>query len=358
MRNILTSIAIALGSAILAYAPLPGLQQTITIVSGSELEEPLKILEQAFEAKHPDIKLEIKIQGSQEIINRVVDKKNDFNPTVLIPANGELLTELQQRLGADAFYEPPQPVAQTLLVVIAWFDRGQVLFPNDRFNWRLIERAMQNNNWFAIGGNRDWGSFDFLTTDPSRSNSGQLTLALWAQNHLGGLDPGRLSSPRSEALFSLIKRSVYQPPRSTDILLQEFISRGPNDADVATVYESIALYRWQQASQGKGIPYKIYYPNPTIATISTAGILRENVSGGQAQAAKKFVQFLREPQQQGIFAQYGFRSIDSNFDLKSVANSPWNQNIPGASLTIPSQIIPQPDRQTLTEIIRQWERSK
>jgi len=357
MKNILTSLAIAFGATVLAYAPLPGLNQTIVIVSGSELEEPLKTIEKSFESQHPNINIEVKIQGSQEIINRVVDKKNDFTPTVLIPANGELLKELEQRLGGSAFYEPPQPVVQTLLVAVSWSDRGSVLFPNNRFDWRNIEQAMVRGSWGAIGGNPNWGSFDFLTTDPSRSNSGQLTLALWAQHHLGGLDNSRLNSPQSQSLFSLIKRSVYQPPRSTDILLQEFLSRGPNDADVATVYESIALYRWQQSAQSQNKPYQIYYPNPTIGTVSTAGILRENVSPGQARAAKQFVEFLRQPQQQAVFAQYGFRSIDNNFDLKSVPNSPWNQNIPGVSTTIPSQVIPQPDRQILTEIIRQWERS-
>ena len=32
-----------------------------------------------------------------------------------------------------------------------------------------------------------------------------------------------------ESLVALIKNSVYQPPRSTNILLQEFITRGAND---------------------------------------------------------------------------------------------------------------------------------
>ncbi|MCS6960244.1 MAG: substrate-binding domain-containing protein [Pseudanabaenaceae cyanobacterium SKYGB_i_bin29] len=357
MRNVLTSLAIGGGSLLLAYAPLPGLQQTLIIVSGSELEEPLKVLEQTFEKQHPNIKIEVRIQGSQELVNRVVDKKNDFQPTILIPANGELLKELEQRVGGNAFYDPPQPVAKTLLVAVSWAERGQVLFPGGQFDWRSLHRAMSNGSWGAIGGNPRWGSFDFVTTDPTRSNSGQLTLALWAQSHLGRLDNASLNSPESQALFSLIKRSVYQPPRSTDILLQEFITRGPNDADIAMVYESIALHRWQQASQSQGKPYQIYYPNPTIETASTAAILREGVSPAQAEAARTFIRFLQQPPQQAVFAQYGFRSVANNFDLKSVANSPWAQNIPGVAVTIPGQVLPQPDRQILTEVIRQWERS-
>ncbi len=126
---------------------------------------------------------------------------------------------------------------------IAWLQRGQVLFPNGRFSWDKIEQTMKAKNWSEIGGQKDWGSFDFVMTDPTRSNSGQLTLNLWASQV-----ENTLNSPSVETLFQTVKQSVYLPPRSTDILLQEFIARGPNDADVATVYESIALARWQQST--------------------------------------------------------------------------------------------------------------
>jgi hypothetical protein len=81
-----------------------------------------------------------------------------------------------------------------------------------------------------------------------------------------------LGNPQVQALFGLVKRSVYQPPRSTDILLQEFITRGPNDADIGMVYESIALHRWDQSNRIQGRPYEILYLNPTIETVSTAAI--------------------------------------------------------------------------------------
>ena len=135
---------------------------------------------------------------------------------------------------------------------------------------------MQAGNWSGVGGASDWGSFDFVTTNPTRSNSGQLTMSLWAQSKTGGnLNSTTFNNSAVESLFGLVKRSVYQPPRSTDILLEEFIAKGPNDADVATVYESIALHRWEQARKTQGKPYQIYYLNPTIETVSTAAIVRK-----------------------------------------------------------------------------------
>lgn len=361
-RQLLTSLGIILGALGLTYAPIPGLNQTIVVVSGTELEEPLKALEAKFERENPSIQLELKFQGSQDIVNNYIDDKNDFKPTVLIPANREILTQLSDRLRAsnnsEPFYDSPRPVTKTILVGIAWPERGKIIFPDGRFQWQRVEQAMQAGNWAAIGGSNNWGSFDFVTTDPTRSNSGQLTLSLWAQSKVGGtLNNASSGNPAVQSLFGLVKRSVYQPPRSTDILLQEFIAKGPNEADVATVYESVAVYRWQQAATTQGKPYQIYYPNPTVETTSTAVIVRRDVNDGTAKAAGKFLDFLIQPEQQGVFVQYGFRPVNSSVDLKSVSNSPWGKNIPGVKVKPAGQSMPPPDGQTLAEIQRLWERA-
>ncbi len=362
-RRAMISAAIALIAFALAYAPLPGWQQNLTIVSGTELQEPLTVLAQQFEASHPNINLQLKFQGSQDIINDYIDQKHDFTPTVLIPAHGEILEELRHRLAvqgqSNPFYHTPQPIAKTFLVGIAWPERGNVIFPDGRFQWPTLERAMQKRNWTAIAGQSTWGSFDFVMSDPTRSNSGQLTLSLWAQSHLGEsfLTSTSLNGPAIQSLFTLIKNSVYQPPRSSDILLQEFIARGPNDADVATTYESIALHRRDQAQTTQGKPYQVYYLDPTMATVATAAITRRDVNEGQAKAAMEFVAFLRQSSQQEVFVRYGFRPVVSDINLQSVPNSPWNQNLPGVQVN-PSVQFSQPlDAQLRREIQRLWQRA-
>lgn len=361
--KIITSIAIILSALGLTYAPIPGLQQTVVIVTGTELQEPLQQIKTKFEQANPNIKLELKFQGSQEMVNKYIDQKNDFKAAVLIPANGEILTELSDRLKAtnnntNPFYDTPQPIAKTLLVGIAWTERGKVLFPDGRFQWSRIEQAMQAGSWGKIGGSSNWGSFDFIITDPTRSNSGQVTLNLWTQSKLGGtINNNSFNNPSVQTLFSLIKKSVYQPPRSTDILLQEFITRGTNDADVTTVYESVALSRWKQSNTNQGQPYQIYYLNPSVESTATAAILRQNVDSGTANVAKKFLDFLTQPEQQALLVQYGFRPVNNAVDLKTVPNSPWNQNIPGAEVKPPVQTLPPPDAKVITEIQRLWERA-
>ena len=136
-----------------------------------------------------------------------------------------------------------------------------------------------------------------------------------------------------------------------------FIARGPNDADVATVYESIALSRWQQSAKNQAKPYQIYYLDPTVETVATAAIVRQDVDSATANAARKFISFLTEPEQQKIFVQYGFRSVSSSIKLQSITNSPWNQNIPGAEVNPPVKTVPAPKEQILGEIQRLWQRT-
>ncbi len=356
------SVGIIVAALGISYVPLPGVQKTVIVVSGSELQEPLEEIEPKFEKEYPHIQLDIKIQGSQDTINNYIDKKNDFDPTILIPANAELISQLRDRWQTQhqesAFYGEPTPIAKTMLVGVAWPQRGQVLFPGDRFQWKQIEQAMQQRNWNQIGGQSNWGSFDFLTTNPTRSNSGQLTLSLWTRHKTKANSTLQaLQQPAAADLIGLVKRSVYQPPRSTDILLQEFITRGPNEVDVATVYESIALHRWSQSKETRNQPYQIYYIDPTIETVSTAAIVRRNVGQGKAKAAKTFLDFLTTTQQQKVFVRYGFRPVAGNIDLSSVANSPWSKGMAGSEVNPNVQTVSPPNQQAIAELQRLWQRS-
>ncbi|ERN42033.1 hypothetical protein KR51_00013680 [Rubidibacter lacunae KORDI 51-2] len=359
----LVSIAIAAISVGLAYIPLPGSRRTLVVVSGTELQEPLTLLADRFEATYPTIDLDLRFQGSQDMVNAYVDRAGDVQPTVLIPANGQILEQLRDRMTAqgetEVFWEEPRAIVKTVLVGIAWPERGQVLFPNGRFDWHQLERALQAGHWSALGGAPTWGSFDFVATDPARSNSGQLTLGLWTQAIARGpLTPGSFGTPEATALFGLVRRSVYLPPRSTDILLQEFIARGPNDADVATVYESIALYRWSQAAKTQNGPYRIYYVDPTIETVSTAAIVRRDVGRAQANAARELLDFLTADEQQEIFVRFGFRPVVGKLDLTAVPESPWAQDVPGARVDLPARIEVPLSPEVIAEVQRTWQRAR
>lgn len=189
-------------------------------------------------------------------------------------------------------------------------------------------------------------------TDPTRSHSGLLTLFLWSRAN--GED---LNSPQTRELFKIIQKSLYQPPRSTDILLQEFITRGPNDADVATVYESIALYRQKQSGANQRAPYRVYYLDPNVEITPTAAIIRRDTDGEQRRAAVKFIDFLRTKEQQQVFVRYGFRPVIEGLDILSVPENPWSQNIQRIEVNPSVTLIQSPDSRTIAEIQKLWERS-
>ena len=361
-RSLLLSLVMIAVALAISFAPLGERAVTLTIVSGSELQEPLRALLPRFEEQHPNLRLDLQFQGSQELVNKYLDDSNRFTPAVLIPANGQLLVDMRDRWLAqhetEPFAEPPRAIAKTLLVGIAWAERGAILFPSGQFDWQRLEQALVARSWGAIGGPANWGSFDFVISDPARSNSGQLSLALMAQAKLGGtLNINDLSTPALQEFVALVKRSVYNPPRSSDTVVQEFIARGANDADVSTVYESNVLARWQEAQISQGQPYQIYYIDPSVETVSTGAIAQRNLSPRTIEAARQFLDFLLAPEQQVVFVQYGFRPVNPNVLIESVPDSPWSQNIPGVALEPAIRIEAIPSLPIMTELLRLWQRA-
>jgi len=361
-RRTVLSLVFLTAGLLGGLAPLPGESRQLVVVAGTELQQALLALKPGFEQRYPGVRLVLYFRGSQALANDYLeDRYRDVKPTILIPANGEILTKLAEdwraREQSDPFDGPPQPIARTFLVGIAWPQRGRVLFPQGRFDWGRVAQALRAGQWSVLGGPAQWGSFDFRMTDPLRSNSGQLTLSLWAGYVLGApVTSTNLDAAPVQDLFRLIKRSVYQPPDSTDTLLEVFIAQGENEGDVAVVYESIALSRWSQAQRSRSQGYQVYYFSPTIETVSTAAIVRRYVSPGLARTAQQFLDYLRGVEAQQVLVQKGFRPV-IDLDVTTVAGSPWQQGIPGVEVKPQVQALPSPATAVLQEIQKQWQRT-
>lgn len=337
-RRRLLSLLIAGASLALATAPLPGLRRPLVVAVGSELAGAMAELEPLFERRQGGIDLAWKVQGSQDMVNRAREEGPE-RPRVLIPANrdllGQLATELRAQGGAPAFLQAPVPVARTLLVAVAWPERVQRLFPDGRFSWPLLRRAAAAGQWGALGAPESWGSFDLRSSDPMRSNSGQLALALWCGDRKSG---GR--GEGNDCAASL-RRAVYRPARSTDILLQEFISGGPNEGDLALVYEASALARQGEAGRQRPGGYVLLFPNPTIETVLAAAVLRGEAAG-RAEDGERFVAFLLSPEGQGVLTRLGFRGADGG------GGSPAARGV---------KRLPPPSPEQREELLRLWQQA-
>lgn len=73
--NKVISLLIICASLGITYLPIFPIKTNVTIVSGSELKEVLEEISDKFEKDNPHIDLEIEIQGSQDMISNVIDKK-------------------------------------------------------------------------------------------------------------------------------------------------------------------------------------------------------------------------------------------------------------------------------------------
>lgn len=331
-RRRVLSLAIAAGALALASPLLPGPRQTLLVAVGSELEVAMGRLEPLFERRHPGIDLRWQVQGAQDMIHRQLEAGAE-RARVLIPANRDLLQAYAAARSAQGddqpFQTPPRPIARTLLLAVAWPQRSAVLFRNGRFSWPELRRAAAAGQWAALGGPAPWGSFDLRITDPLRSNSGQLVLALWSRDQPG------------QATVTALKRAVFRPARSTDILLREFISGGPNDGDVALVYESTALLRRDEATRRWPGGYRLLAPDPTIEMVLAAAVLRGEAQGSGS-AAERFVRFLGGSEGQAVLRGAGFRGPNGEG---------------GSADADGVRRLPSPSRPELDELLRQWQQA-
>lgn len=336
-RRALSSAIAALALA-LAAAPIPGLRRSLLVAVGSELEQPLRQLEPQFERRYPGIDLHWEVQGAQDLVNRNLESGPE-RARVLIPSNRQLLEVFAAAQaaqggaaafsGATAFSGPPRPIARTLLVAVAWPERASRLFPDGRFSWPRLRQAATAGQWAQLGAPPAWGSFDLRSTDPLRSNSAQLTLALWSRDQPG------------PATVALLRRAVYRPARSTDILLREFISGGRNDGDVALVYEATALLRAAEAQRRWPGGYRLMVPDPTIEIVLAAAVLSGEANGSEADG-ERLVQFLSGPEGQAVLRAAGFRGPEGQ------GGSPEGNRV--------RRLAP-PARQQLEELLRLWQQA-
>ncbi|MEB3265539.1 MAG: substrate-binding domain-containing protein [Cyanobacteriota bacterium] len=331
-RRRMLSLSLVTGALVLAGPGLPGLRQPLLVAVGSEMEPAMQRLEAVFERRHPGVDLRWQVQGAQDMVNRQLDAGAE-RARVLIPSNASQLEAFRAARQAQGDHTPfevgPQPIARTLLVAVAWPDRARQLFADGRFSWPRLRQAAAAGQWSALGGPAAWGNFDLRSTDPLRSTSGQLTLALWSL----GEDP--------QQAVPALRRAVYRPSRSTDILLREFISGGPNDGDLAMVYESGAIVRGAEVEQRRAGGLRMLVPDPTIEIVLAAAVVRGEAQG-RASDGRRLVAYLAGPEGQSTLRQLGFRSPDGHGG--SAAGSAVRR-------------LPPPPPATLDDLLKRWQQS-
>jgi hypothetical protein len=331
-----------------AYAPVrelllpPPTPVTVTVLYSTEKEAWLNEAITEFEASnakvdgHP-VKVQLEKLGSWEINAAVLDGSR--KPVIVSPASSLQIAALQDASTAQFGKSLVNPadtascrsVVKTPLVLVAWKERGDVLWGQQpgAALWRDIHAALVNPQGWAALNHPDWGYIKFGHTDPLKSNSGYMTILLMTYGYFdktSGLTSAELlTNADYQKWFIEAENSMGQFENSTGPLMQKMIAYGPSTYDFVAVYEATAIEQADNAV-GRYGELHIYYPPALLWSDHPFCILNADwVEPQQAQAAKLFIDYLTsQPVQELALLKYGFRPVEPSIKLEQ-PGSPFDR---------------------------------
>lgn len=205
---------------------------------------------------------------------------------------------------------------------------------------QLIDTVVNGTKWADIGLTDLFGKVAITTTDPTKSNSGNMFAGLLA-NMLHGdvVDESALQTLLPD-ITQIFTRLGYMPPSSHD-LFQQYLTKGIGDKPIIVGYENQAVEfslqhekLWPQVKD----KIRILYPKPTVWSSHPLMILHDRANG--------LIDALRDENIQKIaWEQHGFRS-----GLAGVQNDPQVLDVAGIPADI-TYVVPMPNPAVMDTII-------
>lgn len=328
------------------YAPLrlpigPEPEPVVLAVAyGSEKQEWLEEAARRYAATNPNVagrpvQIMLEPVGSREIATSIADGSRQ--PVVVSPASTIQLELLKGEFAArnngaailaESGEAAPEALVLTPLVLVAWSQRADVLWPNGvDTTWQDLHDALVDPAGWQALGHPEWGFVKFGHTSPETSNSGMQTLLLMLSafhDKTSGLSSADVLDPAFQQWFLGIENGATRPfDDSTGFFMTQMIQFGPSKYDIAAVYENLAIANIERAQGRWGDTLRVRYPPTTVWSDHPYAILQAPwVTPEQTRAAIDFKQFLLSPEIQQLALQYGFRP--GNPDVAVVTNDPNN----------------------------------
>lgn len=272
----------------------------------------------------------------------------------LWPSNTSAV-EIFQELNSDLFANgsaKSEIIFNSPIVVYAWKPITDAMIDNDLVtstNARLETNTETLVNllisedkptWTEFGVDDLFGSVNIITTDPTRSNSGNMFYALMANILVG--DVATVSN--IEAQLPAIKEFYDGQGRleeSSGILFEQFTSLGMGAYPAIANYESLLIelaINNPEEAQAITDQIQVIYPVPTVW--SSHPIIALTSDGNQLLEALQDERFHKI-----AWEQHGFRS-----GLSSIQNDVSVFNIPGLADNV-TQVIPLPRSEALLHML-------
>lgn len=168
----------------------------------------------------------------------------------------------------------------------------------------LVKLVEEKSLWKSIGLDRLSGPVVIYSTDPSRSNSGNMYAALLANVLNGGSVP---DTATAGTLLPKIRRFFDAQgfmEESSGVIFQQFLNKGVGDKPIIVGYEAQLLGALSEpnANRARLATVKTLYPKPTVWSAHPLIVLTEN--------GRRLQQALLDPKVQKIaWERYGFRGV-------------------------------------------------
>jgi ABC-type Fe3+ transport system substrate-binding protein len=288
-----------------------------------------------FEANPPtvdDRPITVKLEkmGSREMYLAVLD--GTHTPDVISPASSlqiSILEDLSRNKYGEALVDAAnqttcRSMLETPLVVVAWRDRAEVLWGDDPDGnmWLSLKNSLTDPEGWAAYGRPEWGYIKFGHTDPTKSNSGFMTIVLMTYNFFGktvGLSAQEiLSDSEFQKWLEEFEASVSDFGSSTGTYMRDIVAYGPSKYDLVAVYEATAIEHIENA-RGRYGDLQILYPPATIISDHPFCVLNGEWMNPQKQEATKLLlDYLSDsPAQEIAVDKYGFRPVNPFVSIES-----------------------------------------
>ena len=250
-------------------------------------------------------------------------------------------------------------ILRTRYVLVMWKDRAQVfeqamsLPKYQGKTWKLM-RDLATEGWQAVG-KAEWGKFKMAQSNPVKSSSGMLTLALILEEYRRE-HPGATPSASGYLQFMRdIEGALTECPETTGKALEAMLKKGRSRVDMAVSYEANAI-----ATVDKGqADIKIIYPAPTIIVNFPCVVLKNApwVTPEDAAYGQEFIDYLLTREVQQRAPEYGFRpALEAT---RSVVDEAFETSARAAAGVLPdaaAQSYPS-DVNVVNDLTYQWFRS-
>ncbi len=323
----------------------------LNIVHATELKNWLEVAAEQFRNAPAGQGIAIRLIGrpSLEGLDDVLNSSGAKPVHVWIPA-GNAYRKILEREWKIRRPGAAKPVARSTnlvhspLVAIFWKERHDALLKKyGRINLTTIGQAMHEpGGWATIAGQPDWGLFRFAHANPSRSNSGLMTLALLGYDFAGKTRDLTLADLTRADFHDRLARFEHGLARpggslveSTGRLLEEMIARGPAQYDGVISYENLAIDSFATARERRG-DFEVVYLDPNIANEHPYTILETSeTDAGRQHAASAFLDHLMSPPVQFEAIKRGFRPGNPTLSASTPGGPLTTREEQGFRLEIP-----------------------